>query len=234
MEQRNLETYVDELVHSTGVKSDEIATKLDGVHTRLRVPPTAVNDAGQTFIHIAIATGVWNGVHTMPIVKFYLEKGVDINAQDERGRTALHYAAMNGSLYLTQELLKLGANPALKTRSGKTALRDAIDNRRDAVAQLLTSKKGKAVTPQWMGDPSRTAKDVVPTTFIGSRAHPLPETTYTLADPSKPPEPIEPRILGPSAIFPKLTGVGRKTRKHGHTRVRRRARGRLSRRKVKA
>lgn len=38
----------------------------------------------------------------------------------------------------------------------------------------------------------------------------------------------------PSALFPKLTGVGRKTRKHGHTRVRRHTRGRLSRRKVTA
>jgi hypothetical protein len=45
---------------------------------------------------------------------------------------------------------------------------------------------------------------------------------------------LEPRKLAQSAIFPKLTGVGRKTRKHGHTRVRRRARGRVSRRKIKA
>ena len=45
---------------------------------------------------------------------------------------------------------------------------------------------------------------------------------------------LGPRTPAQSAIFPRLTGVGRKTRKHGHTRVRRRARGRLSRRKVKA
>lgn len=44
--------------------------------------------------------------------------------------------------------------------------------------------------------------------------------------------PLAPREPGQSAIFPGLTGVGRKTRKHGHTRLRRRARGRVSRRKI--
>lgn len=45
--------------------------------------------------------------------------------------------------------------------------------------------------------------------------------------------PLAPRAPAQSAIFPGLTGVGRKTRKHGHTRLRRRARGRVSRRKIK-
>lgn len=45
---------------------------------------------------------------------------------------------------------------------------------------------------------------------------------------------LAPRTPAQSALFPKLTGVGRKTRKHGHARLRRRARGRLSRRKVEA
>jgi hypothetical protein len=45
---------------------------------------------------------------------------------------------------------------------------------------------------------------------------------------------LAPREPAQSALFPKLTGVGRKTRKHGHTRLRRRARGGVSRRKVTA
>jgi hypothetical protein len=45
---------------------------------------------------------------------------------------------------------------------------------------------------------------------------------------------LAPRTPTQSALFPKLTGVGRKTRKHGYARLRRRARRRLSRRKVKA
>jgi hypothetical protein len=98
----------------------------------------------------------------------------------------------------------------------------------------MAQQTGKVVTPQWMGDPSETAQDLVPSLKMESSAHPLPETTYTLADPSKPLEPVQPRTLGQSALFPKLTGVGRNTRKHGYTRLRRRTRGRLSRRKVKA
>ena len=45
---------------------------------------------------------------------------------------------------------------------------------------------------------------------------------------------LAPREPTQSAIFPKLTGVGRKSRKYGLARVLRRTRGRLSRRKTKA
>lgn len=225
---------VDSAVHAVG--TDKVANaipELERVHKAMKMTPTATNAMGQTFLHVAIASAAWGGSNAMPIVDFYLGKGVDINAKDSNGRTALHYAAMYGKLYLVQELLRRGADPAQTSTSGDTALREAITKGHEAVARLLKTTTGAVVAPKWMGDPSTLAKELVPSGSIGSRAHPLPETTYTLADPSKP-GPIQPREPAQSAIFPKLTGVGRKTRKHGHTRLRRRARRRVSRRKVTA
>jgi hypothetical protein len=225
---------VDSAVHAVG--ADKVAKaipELERVHATLKVDPTAKNKQNQTFIHYAISFAVeGGGTNVIPVVDFYLSKGVDINAQGSgSGRTALHYAAQHGKLYLVQELLKRGADPALKSKTGETPLRQAIDNGHEIIARLLTATQGKAVTPKWMGDPSYLAKKVLRSVEVGSRAHPLPETTYTLADPSKS-EPLQPRQLTQSAIFPKLTGVGRKTRKHGYTRLRRRTRGRVSRRKI--
>jgi len=48
--------------------------------------------------------------------------GVDINARDEFGRTALMRACSIKNTIIAQKLLDLKANPNIKARSGKTAL----------------------------------------------------------------------------------------------------------------
>ena len=42
----------------------------------------------------------------MDIVKLLLEAGCDINAQNENGQTALHYAASKNRLEIAKELFK--------------------------------------------------------------------------------------------------------------------------------
>lgn len=245
---------VDSAVHAVGAaKVANAIPELERVHKGTKVKPTATNAIGQTFLHVAIASAAWGGSNAMAVVDFYRNEGVDINAKDSAGRTALHYAAMYGKLYLVQELLRRGADPTLTSKSGDTALREAVTKGHEAVARLLNTK-GSPVNPKWMGDPSPLAQALVPDKDLGSRAHPLPEETYTMSprfnerdrematrlekgEPtqySRPPPEALANTRGTSALFPRLTGVGRKTRKHGHTRVRRRARGRLSRRKTKA
>lgn len=56
------------------------------------------------------------------VVKLLLENGVDINAQDKTGRTALHYAAERWQGYMIRHLLDLGANINAKTLNGETPL----------------------------------------------------------------------------------------------------------------
>lgn len=54
------------------------------------------------------------------MVKALIDRRVDIDAQDVIGRTALHAAAKVGADRCFEILLAAGANPTLKTFSGKT------------------------------------------------------------------------------------------------------------------
>src|SRR5512134_1357179 len=51
-------------------------------------------------------------------VKALLKKAADVNAAQGDGMTALHWAAMNGDLELTQMLIVAGANVRATTRLG--------------------------------------------------------------------------------------------------------------------
>ena len=59
---------------------------------------------------------------------YFLDKGADINFTDKQGATALHYAALQGSVDLVKVLLSMGINPNIQTeitafrRGGETAL----------------------------------------------------------------------------------------------------------------
>lgn len=50
------------------------------------------------------------------------EKGVDIDAQNDRGRTALMEASIRGNLYIVRVLLTHGAQPNIRDNEGNTAL----------------------------------------------------------------------------------------------------------------
>ncbi|KAG8290526.1 hypothetical protein J6590_079660 [Homalodisca vitripennis] len=53
------------------------------------------------------------------IIKFLVEKGVDVNAANKFKRTALHYAADNGHLEIVKFLLDKGSNPTATDRDGR-------------------------------------------------------------------------------------------------------------------
>ena len=66
------------------------------------------------------ATFKWDN-YTYPLFE-YLCKHIDVNAQDLRGKTALHIAATLGIGDAVFSLLKAGADPNIFDRSGQTAL----------------------------------------------------------------------------------------------------------------
>ena len=83
------------------------------------------------------------------LVRFLLQKGVDINAIDRRsGITALHTAVLENNLSAVELLLSNGANPAIEERKrGKTPLELALElkNRPDqpdrtAIIKLLENE----------------------------------------------------------------------------------------------
>ncbi len=72
----------------------------------------------------------WNWLHSCNLlnpsppktINFYIEKGVDINAQDMYGMTPLHYAMRIKNLDAIKTLLEAGANPNIPNEDGITAL----------------------------------------------------------------------------------------------------------------
>jgi len=66
--------------------------------------------------HMAVYTG------SADLVKLFLEKGADIDAQDNNGDTALHIATRRGYLDVVKVLLEHGANANLRNKFGETPL----------------------------------------------------------------------------------------------------------------
>jgi ankyrin repeat protein len=91
-------------------------------------------------------------------IKKLLNSGVDVNAKNEYGRTALHYAAYSGSAATARELLARGADVNAKDVSGWTPLRHAEHYGKIDVVRILvdagadvnaTDKDGHSVS-SWL------------------------------------------------------------------------------------
>ncbi len=81
-----------------------------------------------TNLHVIVEQGSSQGDNeTSMRVEAEIAQGpnLDINATDGTGRTALHIAAHKNMKQTVVTLLNRGANPAIKSNSGKTALDDA-------------------------------------------------------------------------------------------------------------
>ncbi|MEM7403053.1 MAG: ankyrin repeat domain-containing protein [Myxococcota bacterium] len=66
-----------------------------------------------------------------------LQQGIDVNAQDRFGMTALHLAAKHGNLQCVKKLIKEGAGIRTYDRFGNTPYTWALVNKHKKVAALL-------------------------------------------------------------------------------------------------
>lgn len=73
-------------------------------------------------------------------LKELLAKKVSINAQDNEGKTALHWASQLRRADVIQFLLKKGADPNLQDVQGITPLMYAVNNNHSTIIELLLEK----------------------------------------------------------------------------------------------
>ncbi|KAJ9076860.1 hypothetical protein DSO57_1022179 [Entomophthora muscae] len=64
-------------------------------------------------------------------------EGCDVNQVNEAGNTALHWAALNGSLEVAKLLVGAGANVLLKNQIGRTSFYEAKQGGHEEVAEYL-------------------------------------------------------------------------------------------------
>ena len=93
------------------------------VASRASVPGAALHDM--------VLSGDTDGVRAA------VNAGADLNSQDQRGWTALMYAADRGNTQLVDALLDAGTDPDIRAEDGATALFVAVMQGREEVARTL-------------------------------------------------------------------------------------------------
>ncbi len=72
-------------------------------------------------------------------VRLAIAKGADVNYQDEKGGTALHWAVFYGHTDIVKLLLMQGADPLIKDKNGITPVDVAKINGKKKILKLLKS-----------------------------------------------------------------------------------------------
>ncbi|TCN59894.1 ankyrin repeat protein [Flavobacterium circumlabens] len=101
----------------------------------LKLKPTATSSTGQTVIHILARKEKQS-----EIVKYFIDKGVDVNQADKEGNTALILASEGKDIELIQTLAAKVKNINAVNAKGESALTAAVKRSTAEVVALLLSK----------------------------------------------------------------------------------------------
>jgi ankyrin repeat protein len=110
--------------------------------------PVPTGDDGAAMLRAAAGGG------SAAIVGILVGRGLDANARDRYGRTALHYAAENGRTEAVRLLLERGAQPDVRSLAGVSPLNAAEAFERTEAARVLVERgasRAPAAFPELRG-----------------------------------------------------------------------------------
>lgn len=93
---------------------------------------TVTNNEGKNLLHLLA-----NRNSNIDVFQYYLDKGLDANAQDKNGTTALMIAARGNSLEVVELLIDTVKDINVQDKKGHSALAMAVSRNAPAVVQLL-------------------------------------------------------------------------------------------------
>ena len=82
-----------------------------------------------------------NQFSMIPFLQDLISNGVNLDAQDEDGLTAMHWASREGHLFIVKFLCERGADMNLKSNEGQSALHEAIIKGHTSVVKYLLKNK---------------------------------------------------------------------------------------------
>ncbi len=110
----------------------------EAVEILLELGPNEIDindeECGVTPLHLASSIGY------IDIIRMLLEKGADINAQDNYGQTPLYYASGQNNVEIVRMLLEGGADIEAKDKSGETVLYQAVRSKNAEMIELLLNR----------------------------------------------------------------------------------------------
>ncbi|RRB04819.1 ankyrin repeat domain-containing protein [Larkinella rosea] len=114
----------------------------------LKLKPTAVNKAGENVLHALVRRPKQN-----EIIRYFLNKGVDVNQADDEGNTVFMYAAASNRDLAVLEMLQPNVkNVNQRNEKGATALALAVRGNSPEVVGFLLSKGADVKVTDKTGD----------------------------------------------------------------------------------
>lgn len=113
----------------------------------LKVKPNIINNNGENVLHV-----VSRKQNQSEIIKYFLEKGLDVNTIDNEGNTVLTTASSGKDLDVISNILAKTKNIDSKNKNGETALTQAVKNSSGEVVKLLIEKGADTKTEDKSGN----------------------------------------------------------------------------------
>jgi uncharacterized protein len=143
-----------------------------------RKPRPGVDEYGRTPLHYAAVNGDFNALLRL------LESGSPIDAQDDNGWTALHFATQDRHTKLVEELLRRSANPNLVNSHGNSPLWAGLMSARgdySIVKKLLAA----GADPDHKNVHGRSPRDIATTPRVNGKSSFWEFSTQLLFRPSE-------------------------------------------------